>query len=125
MRPPVRSAVYVTFAFASLLATRPATAAPSPVDLPIDDILQRNIAAQGGDAKIATLLDGLRLTGNLTFGGGDFSVKAQYGVLTSRGRLRLEVTLQGLTQLTSYDGKTAWKIDPFQGRRRRRAAVGR
>ena len=31
--------------------------------------------------------------------------------------IREEATLQGLTQVESYDGKEGWKIDPFQGRK--------
>ena len=95
----------------SLAVATPAMAAPS-----LDDIMAKNAAAHGGDKL--TGLQSLRLTGNVHFGGGDFSVDAAWGAVMSKRRLlRSEVTLQGLTQVRAYDGKTAWKIDPFGGRR--------
>jgi hypothetical protein len=32
-----------------------------------------------------------------------------------KGWFRMEVSVQGMTQITAYDGKAGWKIDPFQG----------
>ena len=110
MRTPVTAALFVTLVAAT---AHHATAAPAPS---IDDIVGKSVAASGGEAALHNL-NSLRLTGKLTFGGGDFSVEAQYGIVISRGKLRIEATLQGLTQIFTYDGKTAWKIDPFQGRR--------
>jgi hypothetical protein len=33
----------------------------------------------------------------------------------AQGFFRMEASLQGMTQITAYDGKGGWKIDPFQG----------
>ena len=81
----------------------------------LDDIVAKSVAARGAAALHA--LSSLRLTGKLTFGGGDFSVEAQWRLLRAHGKLRIEATLQGLTQIFTYDGKTAWRVSPFQGRR--------
>jgi photosystem II stability/assembly factor-like uncharacterized protein len=114
MRASHLLAVSVTF---TALTGGLAGAAPAPTPPSIDDLIAKNLAAHGGDAKLAAVFDGLRLTGKVVFGGGDFSVDAQWGVLLSRDRMRTEATLQGLTQIYTFDGKTGWKVDPFQGRR--------
>jgi photosystem II stability/assembly factor-like uncharacterized protein len=106
-----------TVFFVLLVSGHAGIAAPAPSALTADQLVDKSVAAQGGSAKLAALLAGVRLTGRMTFGGGDFSVDAEWGVALSRGRLRMETTLQGLTQINTFDGKTAWKIDPFGGRR--------
>src|SRR5512136_2195776 len=83
----------------------------------IDDIVAKNIAARGGAEKIQALRS-VRLTGTLVFGGGDFRVEAQWASLRKRpGLIRTEVSLQGLTAVNAWDGKEAWSVQPFQGRR--------
>ncbi|HEX3760726.1 MAG TPA: hypothetical protein VHW23_18555, partial [Kofleriaceae bacterium] len=107
-----------TIAIAAVLVVavaRPTRAAP------LEDILAKNLAARGGDAKLREIKT-LRLTGRFVFGGGDFSVEAAWGQLQKRGTagadlVRSEVTLQGLTQISAYDGHEGWNISPFQGRR--------
>src|SRR6185295_12265957 len=32
------------------------------------------------------------------------------------GLVRSEITLQGLTQVSAYDGREGWNVTPFQGR---------
>lgn len=84
---------------------------------PLDDILAKNLAAHGGEARLRDLKT-LRLTGRIVFGGGDFSIDAAWAQLQKRpGEVRTEVTLQGLTQITAYDGREGWTISPFGGRR--------
>src|ERR1051325_7625563 len=83
----------------------------------LDDILAKNLAARGGDAKLREVKT-LRLTGRLTLSfGGDFSVEAGWGQIQKRpGLVRSEITLQGLTQISAYDGREGWSVSPFQGR---------
>ncbi|MEZ4360989.1 MAG: hypothetical protein R3B48_12470 [Kofleriaceae bacterium] len=83
----------------------------------VQDVLAKNLAARGGQARVAAL-QSLRTTGKVVFGGRGFSVEAEVGMLQKRpGSMRLEVTLQGLTQINAYDGREGWTISPFQGRR--------
>jgi photosystem II stability/assembly factor-like uncharacterized protein len=82
----------------------------------LEEILSKNLAARGGEARLRDLKT-LRLTGRVVFGGGDFSVDAAFGQIVKRpGMARTEVTLQGLTAITSYDGREGWTVSPFGGR---------
>src|SRR4051794_37591072 len=83
----------------------------------VDDIVAKNIKALGGADKIAAI-QSLRLTAKITVGGGDFHWDADWASLRKRpGMTRSEFFLQGLTQITAYDSKDAWSVDPFEGRR--------
>ncbi|HET9623899.1 MAG TPA: hypothetical protein VFP84_21150 [Kofleriaceae bacterium] len=83
---------------------------------PLDDILAKNLAARGGEAKLRALRS-LRFTGKVIFGGGDFSLEAAWGQVQARpGQMRTEVTLQGLTQVAAFDGRDGWTVSPFGGR---------
>ena len=45
-------------------------------------------------------------------------IDAAWGQLQERpDRTRSEVTLQGLTAVSAYDGKDGWSVSPFEGRR--------
>src|ERR1043165_6470324 len=83
----------------------------------LDDILAKNLAARGGEAKLREVKT-LRLTGRLTLSfGGDRNIEAGWAQVQKRpGLVRSEVTLQGLTQISAYDGREGWNITPFQGR---------
>jgi len=84
---------------------------------PLDDILARNLAARGGDAKLRDLKT-LRLTGRALAGMGSGGLEAAWGQIQKRpGLVRNEFTLQGLTQISAYDGREGWTVSPFQGRR--------
>jgi photosystem II stability/assembly factor-like uncharacterized protein len=83
----------------------------------LDDILARNLAARGGADKLRAIAS-LRLTGKAVLGGGSFSLEAAWGTVQTRtGKVRSEITLQGLTQVQAYDGKIGWSVRPFGGRR--------
>ena len=82
-----------------------------------EELIAKNIEARGGLEKIQAI-DALRATGRLVFAQGDFSIEMSYLNLVRAGAgCRSEVSLQGLTAITAYDGKTGWAISPFQGRR--------
>jgi hypothetical protein len=82
----------------------------------LEDILAKNLAARGGEAKLREVKS-LRLHGRVMFGGGDRSIEATWGRLQKRpGMMRTEFTLQGLTAINAYDGREGWSITPFQGR---------
>lgn len=85
--------------------------------LSLAEVLAKNLAARGGAAKLAAITS-LRVTGKIVFGGGGFSVEAEYGRAAKRpASLRVENSLQGLTQIRAYDGREGWSLSPFGGRR--------
>ena len=102
-------------------AAKPATAkaqaaAPAPA-LTVDEIVARHVEARGGAARLAAIRS-LRLTGTFVFGGGDFRIEAELGFVAARpGRARSELSLQGLTNITAWDGREGWSVEPFEGRR--------
>ncbi len=82
----------------------------------LEEILAKNLAARGGEAKLREIKT-LRLTGRIVFGGRGRSIEAPWGQVQKRpGSVRSETTLQGLTQISAYDGREGWTITPFQGR---------
>ena len=93
---------------APLLAQAPA-AAPTA-----DEIVARYVEKIGGIPKIEAVKT-LKRTGKFRGGGG---FEAKFVELNKRPDLvREELTFQGLTGLTVWDGKTGWKIEPWQGKK--------
>lgn len=85
--------------------------------LDADEIVSRHTEALGGKENIAKL-QSLRLVGKITFGSGDFSIDLVFMTLLKReGMIREEASLQGLTAISAYDGKSGWQVQPFQGRK--------
>jgi hypothetical protein len=79
-----------------------------------DEIIARYIQRVGGIERIHSIQT-LRRTGTYT-GGGGFEAK----VVEENARpnlVRQEFSLQGMTGITAYDGKTGWKIEPWQGKK--------
>jgi photosystem II stability/assembly factor-like uncharacterized protein len=82
----------------------------------LEEILAKNLAARGGEAKLREIKT-LRLTGRTMFGGRGRIIEAPWGLIQKRpGLMRTETTLQGLTQVGAYDGREGWNITPFGGR---------
>ena len=83
----------------------------------LDELLAKNAAARGGLDKIQAIKS-LKLEGTLRFVGGfgtfDLTL-VQY--MKAPDSVRNEATVQGLTQVQAWDGKEAWQISPFQGRK--------
>src|SRR5258708_27292712 len=92
----------------------------------VDELVARHVTARGGADKLQAVRS-LRLTGKTRRGGGDSTVESDWGELKARpGRLRREVTRQGLTSVVAWDGREGWMFDPFRGRRAsERAAADR
>jgi hypothetical protein len=83
----------------------------------VEELVAKNIEARGGLARIKALKS-LKTTGKLQYGNGNFSLEMAYTELTrGDGRHRNEATLQGLTAVQGYDGKDAWQVQPFGGRK--------
>ena len=80
-------------------------------------LIAKNLEARGGAAAI----DGIK---SISFQGrtifpGDFELtfKSSQAHLASADAIRLDLSLQGLDLVQSYDGHEAWRINPFQGRK--------
>ncbi len=78
-----------------------------------EELVSKNIAAKGGLDKIHAIKS-LRSSGR--FQQGDFTAEvAQFA--KAPDMVRETFTLQGMTQIQAYDGKTGWQISPFEGRK--------
>ena len=112
----MRPATTLCAALVALALTRPAAAQP-PAPLPLDELLSRHLAARGGAARLAAL-HSLRLAGKLIEGDGGGRVELRWQWTVARpGRLREELTQQGLTAVKGWDGAVGWRFSPFEGRR--------
>ncbi len=101
MRKPL-----LTLALAALAA--PLTAQTA------DEIIAKYLTNVGGMDKIQAVTT-LRRTGKVVLGGG-----FEAGVIEESKRpnkLRQEFVFQGMTGVNAYDGKTGWKIEPWQGKK--------
>jgi hypothetical protein len=100
---------------ALLLAALFVSGSSAALALTAEELAAKNVAAKGGIDKLHALKS-LRLSGRVLVNGDAIRlgfvelIKPPHGV-------RIEATLQGLTQVQAYDGAQAWQIDPFQGRK--------
>jgi outer membrane lipoprotein-sorting protein len=79
----------------------------------VDELVAKNTEAKGGLEKIKAIQT-LRTRGRLNQG----SFMAQVGQEQKRpDKLRTTFTVQGMTAIQAYDGRTGWQISPFQGRK--------
>lgn len=79
-----------------------------------DDIVARYVKTTGGIEKI-NAVQSLRRTGKFTGGGGFEAV-----VVNENKRpesVRQEFQFQGMVGVVAYDGKSGWKIEPWQGKK--------
>jgi outer membrane lipoprotein-sorting protein len=79
-----------------------------------DEVIAKNIQARGGMDKLKSV-QSIRSTATMAMGPG---MEAPGTLVQKRGNLaRLEFTVQGLTAVQAYDGKNAWQIMPFTGKK--------
>ena len=81
------------------------------------DLIAKNLEARGGAAAIEAL-KGVRFQGRILFPG-DFELtyNETREKLAGTTASRVNLGLQGLDVVQAYDGRGAWKINPFQGRK--------
>ncbi len=80
----------------------------------VDDIIAHYLKTVGGMEKIQAVKT-LRRTGKFIGGGGFEAAILQEN---KRGNLvREEFALQGMIGINAYDGKTGWKIEPWNGKK--------
>lgn len=78
-----------------------------------EDLVARNLQAKGGVDKIKAI-HSLRMSGRLEAGGFRATVAQDS---KAPDLLRQSFTFQGMTGVEAYDGKEAWRISPFEGRK--------
>ena len=79
-----------------------------------DEIIAKNIQARGGADKLAGVQT-IKATATMAMGPG---MEAPGTSIQKRGNMaRLEFTIQGLTAVQAYDGKNAWEVMPFMGKK--------
>jgi len=79
-----------------------------------DEIIAKYVQTVGGMERIQAVKS-LRRTGKFTGGSGFEAVVSQENKRPSF--VREEFRLQGLIGITAYDGKTGWKIEPWDGKK--------
>lgn len=79
----------------------------------VDEIIAEHIAAQGGMTKLKAL-QSIRMTGDFERGG----MQAGFTQVFKRPmKMRLDISVQGLTMTQAYDGEKGWQVVPFTGKK--------
>jgi len=89
-----------------------ALAGPTPV---LDDLVAKNIQARGGIAALHAM-HSLSFRGKLLVNDGQIELGFVQTV-ERPANIRVEASIQGLTQIQAYNGTIGWQINPFQGRK--------
>ena len=77
----------------------------------VETLVAKNIQARGGLEKIKSI-QSMRMTGTMKLGDESLPTVLE---LKRPGKSRWEFTLEGMTAVQAYDGKTAWAVMPFEG----------
>lgn len=91
-----------------------ALAAASVQAMTADELVAKNLEARGGADKMRAIKT-LKSEGKLLYGG-----EFELGVVQYQkapDSMRTEASIQGLTAVQAWNGKDAWQISPFQGRK--------
>src|SRR5438045_1729852 len=79
----------------------------------LDEVIANNIKARGGLEKLKSLRT-IRTTAKMSAG----SFRLMVVVENKRAdKVREEAIIQGLAQVRAFDGKSAWQVSPFGGRK--------
>ncbi len=80
----------------------------------VDELLAKHIEAKGGRTKIKAVQT-MRTTGKMVLPQG---IEMPVVMVQKRPKsFRMEFSLQGMTGIQAYDGKTAWMTMPFMGKK--------
>jgi hypothetical protein len=96
---------------AALSASSIAPAAPTQ----LDDLVAKNIQARGGIEAIHAM-QSLTYRGKLLVNDGQIEL-GFVQIVERPSNIRVEASIQGLTQIQAYNGTIGWQINPFQGRK--------
>ena len=98
---------------AAVLAAGPAPAQQARPT--VDDLIARHAQARGGLEALHAIRT-LEMVGVMRPAG--FSADLVYREVIARpASVRIEATLQGLTPIQAFDGRSGWQVQPFQGRK--------
>jgi hypothetical protein len=89
-----------------------AQAAPTPT---LDNLVAKNVQARGGIAALHAM-HSLTLRGKLLVNDDQFELGFVQTV-ERPANIRVEASIQGMTQVQAYNGTIGWQINPFQGRK--------
>jgi len=79
----------------------------------VDDLVAKNVQARGGLDKLHAIKT-LRLTARIS----EEDLRATFVEDMKReDKIRRDFSIQGMTRIQAYDGHTAWRINPFGGRK--------
>jgi len=108
---PARStkALWRSAALAAVLAC----AVPRLSAQTVDEVIARNVEARGGKERLKAV-SSVRTVARFSQG----PLRAEFRQENKRpGRVREEFALQGMAQIQAFDGKEAWQVSPFGGRK--------
>jgi outer membrane lipoprotein-sorting protein len=77
----------------------------------VDELIKKSIDAQGGAEKLKAVKS-IKVTGKVIQQGIEIPITIQQ---KRPAMVRIDVTFQGKTQTSAYDGEVGWKTNPFQG----------
>jgi hypothetical protein len=79
----------------------------------LDEVLQKSYAARGGLEKLKALKT-VKMSGKQMVQG----MEIPFSMTLARPKsIRVEATVQAMTMIQAYDGKTAWAVVPFAGKK--------
>jgi photosystem II stability/assembly factor-like uncharacterized protein len=107
----MRRSLRLALALIVLLSVR----ATAQATLTADEIIARYAQRIGGADRVRAVQT-VRRIGKF-YGGGGFEADVTYENKRGGGKVREETTFGGMTGVTSYDGKTGWKIEPWAGKK--------
>jgi hypothetical protein len=90
----------------------PSTTSEKPASPTADEIVDRYVTARGGIEKLRALQT-LRQEGRVHAGPGRDGVVSRE--IKRPGKIRFELTVQGVTSVFASDGKRGWKVAPLEG----------
>ena len=84
-----------------------------------DDLVAKNLAARGGVDKLSAIhtyvtKGEMRLPGDFKLAYTETKSRLGIGAACA---VRIDAAIQGLTVVQAYDGKSGWRINPFEGRK--------
>jgi outer membrane lipoprotein-sorting protein len=78
-----------------------------------DEIIEKHLQAMGGKEKLKAVQTE-RISGKMVMGQG---MEAPFTMEMARpNKMRIEFTIQGMTGIQAFDGKTGWAVMPFMGK---------
>lgn len=79
--------------------------------LTADEVIAKNIEAKGGMDKLQQIKN-QKVAGKWMMAGMEMPFTMYAG---RPNKLRIEVSMQGMSMIQAFDGETAWSINPFMG----------